>query len=232
MDNVNGTYNDGYPFLSWQNGATVALPVELSSFTASCVNNSVVLQWTTESEAGGVGFIIERRTTSTAEWQIIASYHTDRNLVCMTNPVGNTEYSYIDNDIEANTNYSYRLSDEDIFGNITVLDLVEVLTTGVIEDSPVILPENTALVAAYPNPFNPQTTIAYQLPKDKKVTIRIYNLMGEQVKELVNGFKRAGYLAAVWDGKDFQNNDVNSGIYLIEMQAGDYHEVRKATLLR
>jgi len=209
-----------------------ALPVELSSFTAQVTTQGVQLQWTTESQAGGVGFIVERRIRESTDWQQIASYVTDRNLACMNNTVGYAEYTYTDNTIEPNTPYFYRLSDEDINGNITVLDIIEIVTTGVIEGSPVVLPEKTALVAAYPNPFNPQTTIAYQLPKSQKVTIRIYNLRGEQVKELVNGFKGAGYLAVVWDGKDFQNKDVNSGIYFILLQAGNYHAVKKATLLR
>ena len=209
-------------------GVDGALPVTLSSFTASYVNNSVVLEWITESLAGSLGFIIERRTGGIADWQQIASYLTDSHLVCMNNPIGQAQYCHTDDNIEANTQYSYRLSNANIFGNVSVLDVVEILATGVVGISQGVLPEKTALVASCPNPFNPQTTIAYQLPKDGKVTIRVYNLMGE----LVNGFKRAGYLAAVWDGKDFGNTDVNSGICLIKMQAGNYFAVKKATLLR
>jgi len=212
--------------------ASGMVPVELSSFTASSLDNAVVLQWVTESEAGGVGFIIERRNGANADWQQIASYLTDNSLVCMNNTIGYAEYNYTDNTITANAHYFYRLSDVDIFGNVTVLDIIEIVATGVNKGSQEVLPEKFSLIGAYPNPFNPETTIAYQLPQNEKVTLRIYNLRGELVKELVNGFKGAGYLAVVWDGKDSQNNEVNSGIYLIKMQVGNYLAVKKATLLR
>ncbi len=228
MSEIGGDSNLGVIF-SYHDSA---LPVELTSFTSEYINNMIVLEWTTESLAGGLGFIIERRTGGSSDWLQIASYLTDDNLVCMNNPIGQAQYSHTDDNIEANTQYSYRLSNADIFGNVSVLDVIENVSTRVVKDSPGVLPEKTALLAAYPNPFNPQTTIAYQLPEDKKVTIRVYNLMGEQINELVNGYKQAGYLEVVWDGKDFQNKDVNSGIYLIKMQARDYFAVKKATLLR
>jgi len=232
LDNVNGTYNGGYPFLAWQNGASQALPVQLSSFTANYKNNSVVLNWTTGSLAGGLGFTVDRLAGQNGEWQQIASYLTDNTLVSMNNSIGQADYSYTDENFEKNKLYCYRLCYVNIFGNSTVLDVIDVLTTGVNKDFPTAIPEDFSLIGVYPNPFNPQTTIAFQLPRDEKVSLRIYNIKGEQIKELVNDFKRAGFLFVEWDGKDFGNNTVNSGIYFIFLQAGDYSAMKKVTLLR
>jgi len=209
-----------------------ALPVRLSSFTANYVNNSVVLDWTTESLGAGLGFIIERQIAGSTDWQEIASYLTNNSLVAMNNPLGTANYGYTDHSAEASTQYSYRLSDIDINGNVTVLEVVEVLTTGAKKEFAETFPENYSLIGAYPNPFNPQTTIVYGLPKSEKISLRIYNLRGELVKELVSGFKHAGNYSAVWNGKDFTNTNVNSGIYFIHLQAGHYFAVKKVTLLR
>ena len=84
----------------------------------------------------------------------------------------------------------------------------------------------------YPNPFNPETTINYQLAENCKVTIRIYNLLGKEIRELVNENKQVGYFDVIWDGKDSFGSAVSSGIYIIQIQAATYNEIRKATILR
>jgi len=94
------------------------------------------------------------------------------------------------------------------------------------------IPDLFGLSQNYPNPFNPETTINYQLPEDCKVTIRIYNLLGKEIKELVNDNKQAGYFGVIWNGKDSFGSAVSSGIYIIQIQAGSYNEIRKATILR
>ncbi|MCK4654382.1 MAG: SBBP repeat-containing protein [Candidatus Cloacimonetes bacterium] len=92
----------------------------------------------------------------------------------------------------------------------------------------------------YPNPFNPTTTINYQLPEDSKVKLSIYNIKGQKVKILVNKILPAGEHSIIWDGKDSNGNRVSSGIYFYKMclhpessgKAGDYREVRKMVLLK
>ena len=67
----------------------------------------------------------------------------------------------------------------------------------------------------YPNPFNPTTTINYDLPAEGLVTLKIFNTLGELVNTVVNEFQSAGYRSATWNGKDFSGNKVTPGVYLI-----------------
>jgi len=241
VDGANSVSDDQVTFnsVSLQDGyyamgaATGGLPVLLSSFTACYENDSVVLQWTTESLAGGVGFILERRKTQTTDWQQIASYLTDSTLVCMNNPVGYALYTFIDNKADPNATYFYRLSDADIFGNITVLVVIEISITGIFEMSSGALPEKTKLTATYPNPFNPQTKIIYQLAEDAVVDLLVYNILGQKVRQLQAGVKlSAGEHNIYWNGKDDAGKMNLSGTYFIVFKAGNYIESEKVLLLR
>ena len=89
------------------------------------------------------------------------------------------------------------------------------------------LPNSFALLPGYPNPFNPTTTILYQLPEQTSVEITAYNLLGQQVKRLVKEQKPAGTYFVIWDAADLP-----SGIYLIRMTAGDFYKVQKYILLK
>lgn len=90
----------------------------------------------------------------------------------------------------------------------------------------------------YPNPFNPITTIRYDLPEDSFVELRIYDLMGKEVKMLLNKFEIAGFKSIKWDGKDSDGNYVSSGMYLYRIDAISYesfkefHQTRKMILIR
>jgi hypothetical protein len=95
-----------------------------------------------------------------------------------------------------------------------------------------LLPNGFKLYANYPNPFNPSTTIRYDLPKTVNVLLKIYNILGQEVKMLVNETQTAGEKKVVWDGKDHLSNDVGSGIYIYQIQAGNYTKGRKLVLLR
>jgi beta-glucanase (GH16 family) len=84
----------------------------------------------------------------------------------------------------------------------------------------------------YPNPFNPSTIINYQIPNVGLVNIRIYNLLGKEVKTLVNEEKAGGEYSAVWNGKDINGNDAPSGIYFYSIHSGNFAQVKKMVLLR
>lgn len=100
----------------------------------------------------------------------------------------------------------------------------------VFEDSSV--PETFTLGQNYPNPFNPITTICYNLPEQSHVTIVIYNILGREVKELVNGELVSGYHKVVWDGTDSFNKPVGAGVYLYQIRATDFIQTRKMLLLK
>lgn len=95
-----------------------------------------------------------------------------------------------------------------------------------------LLPENYALHQNYPNPFNPETVIRYELPEQAMVELRIYNLLGQEVRTLIHGTMPPGYHQAVWDGKDSFGNPVPSGVYVYVMRADTFTERRKMTLVR
>lgn len=94
------------------------------------------------------------------------------------------------------------------------------------------LPNNFALEQNYPNPFNPETVIPFQLPVDTKVTVEIFNVLGQKVKTLVNGELEAGYHAPVWNGSNDQNTKVASGMYFVVMHAQDFRKSMKIMMLK
>ena len=94
------------------------------------------------------------------------------------------------------------------------------------------LPFEYKLNQNYPNPFNPVTTIQYELPKDSFVNIRIYDLKGRLVNTLVNKEQTAGHKAIKWAGVDGNGKFVSAGVYLYEIQAGDFRQVKKMVLLK
>ncbi len=89
------------------------------------------------------------------------------------------------------------------------------------------LPESFGLAKAYPNPFNPVTTLTYALPVDSHVSLVVYDLTGREITTLVNGFTSTGYHSITWNA-DIQS----SGVYFVHFSAGDYHEVQKIMLMK
>jgi hypothetical protein len=104
--------------------------------------------------------------------------------------------------------------------------------TSIKQKEVVILPENFLVHQNYPNPFNPQTSIVFELPKNTNVNISIFNVLGQKVKTLVNSQYGAGVHTVRWNGKDKNNNQVASGLYLYKIQTGNYKKVMKMNLTR
>ncbi len=94
------------------------------------------------------------------------------------------------------------------------------------------IPEEFALLQNYPNPFNPETEIRFALPQASHVVVKIYNLLGEEILTLVDEQREAGYHKVRWDGRDKNGKLVASGVYLCQLQAGTFNEVKKMSLLR
>jgi hypothetical protein len=84
----------------------------------------------------------------------------------------------------------------------------------------------------YPNPFNPSTTISYQLPRSGKVELKIYNMLGQEVRKLVDENQAAGQYTVQWDGRNYNGKPVASGVYLYRLKAGEFVETKKMLLLR
>ena len=94
------------------------------------------------------------------------------------------------------------------------------------------IPTAFALHQNAPNPFNPSTTIAFDLPKASQVSLRIYDQRGRLVRTLVSETMTAGAKTVLWNGLDDRGLQVNSGVYLYVIQADDFRTTRKMTLLK
>ncbi len=94
------------------------------------------------------------------------------------------------------------------------------------------MPDSYALLENYPNPFNPETQIRFQLPEASHVTMRIFNSLGQEIRTLTDKQYEAGSHSVRWDSKDNQGNTLSSGVYLYKVQAGTFTQVKKMTLLK
>jgi len=95
-----------------------------------------------------------------------------------------------------------------------------------------VLPKEFALRQNAPNPFNPSTSISYDLPKACNVELDIYNVLGQNVKTLVSGYQEAGSQSIIWDGTDNTGSSVASGIYFYRITAGDFSATKKMMMLK
>ena len=116
---------------------------------------------------------------------------------------------------------------------VTVDTILDCIPTDVSpEESPESLPDKFELKQNYPNPFNPTTTIQYSLATGEKVRLAIYNVLGQEVKLLDEGFKPAGSFETTWDSRDNDGQVLASGVYFYRLEAGDHIETRKMLLLK
>jgi hypothetical protein len=94
------------------------------------------------------------------------------------------------------------------------------------------LPSNTNLNGNYPNPFNPNTLIKYQISEENKVELNIYNIKGQLVKTLINQVQSAGKYEAIWNGTNENNQLVTSGVYLYLLKTGNQTYTKKMLLMK
>lgn len=105
-------------------------------------------------------------------------------------------------------------------------------TTGVQDGEITILPLDFLLNQNYPNPFNPATTISYSLSQRGRVTIEVFNLLGQKVNTLIDRDEAAGTYSINWNGTDASGHKVATGVYFYRLRAGDYVETKKMILLK
>jgi len=113
----------------------------------------------------------------------------------------------------------------DASGNFTIN-----ISTGIEESESHI--ESFALYPAYPNPFNPSTTIYYALSKGSRISLKIYNVVGERIKTLVDDFQSPGEKSVVWDGRNDLGQIVGSGVYIYQLKSGNQIRTKKLTFLK
>ena len=94
------------------------------------------------------------------------------------------------------------------------------------------MPATFTLHQNFPNPFNPITTLRYDLPSNALVTLSIYDMLGREVAQLVNITQQAGFKSVQWDGSDSMGKPVSAGVYLYQIQAGEFVQTKKMVLLK
>jgi hypothetical protein len=94
------------------------------------------------------------------------------------------------------------------------------------------LPITYNLHNAYPNPFNPVTTLRYDLPVQTHVNITVYDMLGRKVRTILNQQQNPGYKSLIWDATNDYGKSVSAGIYLYQIQAGEYISTKKMVLLK
>jgi subtilase family protein/MAM domain-containing protein meprin/A5/mu/flagellar hook capping protein FlgD len=203
-----------------------SLPVTLTSFNAESSEDGILLDWITESEIENLGFILQRKSESDIEWQIITDYTFNEAMKGKGNSSSRSDYWHVDENVEIGNQYEYRIADVSYTGAITYLKTIE------IEFTDYFLPKNFVLKNAYPNPFNPFANIRYGLPKASEVNITIFDITGRKIKTLINSSQEAGWYDLNWNGTNEQNNKVSSGMYLYKMTARNFNSVKKILLIR
>jgi hypothetical protein len=111
------------------------------------------------------------------------------------------------------------------YGGISVLDLGSVMDLS--KDENATIPRNFVLHQNFPNPFNPETNICFELPKTTQVVLKIFNIRGQEVKKLVDVPFEPGYHTIRWDGKDNRGNMLASGVYFYHFKAEEFQQTRK-----
>lgn len=123
-------------------------------------------------------------------------------------------------------------SDGYVTGEGWYIDDVRIESDPVSNDDQVSGIQDYQLLGNYPNPFNPSTSISFNLPQKSAVSLNIYNLKGQKVKSLVHAELPSGRHDIVWNGRDDNNRSVSSGIYMYRIQAGSWQDSRKMMLMK
>lgn len=192
-----------------------SIPVELTSFTARIINEYVRLDWITAAELNNSGFEIEKRASSnqsvTGMWNTIGfvpgfGTSTEKHI-----------YLFDDKNLEVGK-YQYRLKQIDFDGTYKYSDIAEINF---------VLPVEFSVKQNYPNPFNPVTSIQYTIASKQFVTLKVYDILGNEVAKLVDEFKPAGSYEV-----NFDASGLSSGVYFYKINSGKFIETRKMLLMK
>ena len=202
-------------FSDWTLGEDGALPVELTSFSATTIGSSVKLSWQTATEINNYGFDIERKVgnpqSSTSNWETIGFVNGNGNSNSTKN------YSFVDNKVKTGK-YTYRLKQIDNDGQHGYSKNIEVEFG---------TQKEYELTQNYPNPFNPTTTIGFNLQEAGIVKLTLFNILGQELRTLVNEYKEPGAYNINLDA-----SDLKSGMYLYKLETDSFTQTRKMTLIK
>ena len=193
------------------------LPVQLESFTAANVNTrNVRLTWITSTEMNNAGFEVER-----AE---VRSQKLEFSKIGFINGHGTTTTptTYTYDDIKLNSGkYNYRLKQVDNNGNFTYYNLSSEIEVGI--------PKKFNISQNYPNPFNPATKIDFDLPLDSRVKITVFDILGREMKSVINEFRKAGYHTVTFNASNFSSGTY---FYRFETEGGNNVMTKKMLVVK
>ncbi|MCA9731049.1 T9SS type A sorting domain-containing protein [candidate division KSB1 bacterium] len=195
------------------------VPMAPANASVQITDGGVLLQWDESEDADFNYFAVYRAEES-------GFAPTEDNMIATL-----TGMSYTDANVVTGSKYYYRVAAFDFSENQG--EMTAELTasiTGVAAE--VALPTEFALMNNYPNPFNPETTIEYQLPEQGHVLLRVYSMLGTEVRTLVQGSKAAGSYSVVWDGRDNNGSVVPSGMYMYRIESGSFNAVKKMVMMK
>jgi hypothetical protein len=194
-------------------------PPEPPSGLSVDLQENILITWNENNEEDLSHYVLDKDTDD--------SFQTGQYPSITT-----AETSYIDTVYEDGQVLYYRLSAVDSAGNVS--DFSETLSFEVVlsvnEEN--MIPEVFALHQNYPNPFNPITTLRYDLPENSLVNIIIYDLLGREVRTLVNTTQDAGFRSVIWNATNDYGKPVSAGVYLYQIQAGEFVQTKKMVLLK
>ncbi|NCS89039.1 MAG: T9SS type A sorting domain-containing protein [Ignavibacteria bacterium] len=212
---------EGYPpstqivFKFYGEGIDSIVPIELTNFKALISGNEVLLKWETKTELNNLGFEIQRKIAveEFVTLDFINGFGTTTEI---------RNYSFTDKNLLPGK-YIYRLKQIDFDGTYSYSFEVEVEV-----EVELNIPTKFELYQNYPNPFNPSTTIKFGLPKDSKVVLDVYNIVGQKVTTLINNeSKEAGYHQV-----NFNASSLSSGIYLYKLTTDNFTSIKKFVLMK
>lgn len=201
----------------------VPVPAELSTFAGALVDDKVQLNWTAVSQTNNAGWRV-LRSTDNVNFEVVSGIISGAGT---SNE--RLDYGYTDVNLPNGVDKVYYILEQvDLDGKVTRSRVAEVLLGGRFADMP-----KEFSAAVYPNPFNPATTVAYNLPEAAKVSIVIYDAIGQEVRTLIGSAETAaGRYTIQWDAKDNSGRQVASGVYFAHITAGKFKDIRKMLLLK
>ncbi|MCA0447395.1 MAG: hypothetical protein LCH54_14310 [Bacteroidetes bacterium] len=197
-----------------------SLPVEFAGSTITARRGGIEVKWETESETGNSQWRIERSTVTESD-------SLDFGEIGKLGGAGTTssrsKYTYMDKSAMVGFQYKYRLVSIDYDGTEYKKDLNSVMFEA---------PKEFSLYHNYPNPFNPSTTIPIDVAKEQRVSMIIYNIMGQEIRTLKNEIMKPNFYDVVWDGRDRSGNIVATGQYFVRIVTDGYVKTQKMILLK
>ena len=192
------------------------MPV-VTGFELSSDDDHVTLNWENINVDGFAYYILERSTSDNFNTDVVSNYLSNN--------------FFEDDQLEYDTEYFYRVA---YFADelSEYSDTLSIVLQQLDNDNDVQSPSSFKLYSNYPNPFNPVTSLSYDLPKNSYVSIIIYDMLGNVINNLVKSNQSSGFKSVQWNATNNQGEPVSAGVYIYSIEAGEFRQTKKMILLK